>query len=309
MKKLLGLIILIIGMLNTALSQNSIQGLVGSYSVKGNQYPLEIPFDYYGMNIMIQAEMNDIKINLLVDNGVLWDELWFYGNEQTDSLGFIHSDSIDIYGAGEGGAVESLYVTCPPLHFDQITFYNQPAILSPPQQGFYKMFPGMAGQICGSFFRNFVTELDFNSNKIRLHQNVASVPLNEYKSLKMIKDESGAYSIPIIINTGDKSIDTQLFIDLGGIYPLSLVFNKNFAENISGNREVLAHGASGPIYGYHGKIKEIILAGVSIKDVDAIFTEDDTGGDHTNLTIGLPIFQQFNIVFDYQNEFLYVRNK
>lgn len=307
MTKKINLIFLILGLVSQLSSQEIKEGKVGEYSTKQKDFPLEIPFDYYGMNIMIKAEMNGININLLVDNGVLWDELWFYGNNQTDSLGFVSSDSIDITGAGEGGTIESVYVTCPPLHFDQITFYDQPAILSPPEQGFYKMFPGMAGQICGSFFRNFITEFDFQSNKIRLHQNLESVPIDEYTSLNMTKDESGAYSIPITINTGKKSIATQLFIDLGGIYPLSLVLNKNFAENITSNRKVLAHGASGPIYGYEGEIKEVYLGGVPIKDVGAVFTEDETGGNHTNLTIGLPLFKQFKVIFDYSEEVLYLK--
>lgn len=297
----------LLGILASVFSQNIHKGVVGNYSLKTDKYPIEIPFEYEGMNILLKAKMNGINIKLLVDNGVLWDEIWFYGNNQVDSLNIHVQDSIDIYGAGEGNAIESVFAECPPLEFDQIIFHDQPAILSPHEQGFYKMFPGITGQICGSLFRNFITEFDFESNTIKLHESFASVSIKEYSKIKMTKDESGAYSIPVMIRTEGGEIHRDIFIDLGGIFGISLVINKQFANCYNGDRKLLAYGASGPIYGYEGNIPEIQIGDKKALNVDAIFTEDESGGDHTNLTIGLPLLKKFNIIFDYQGSSLYLK--
>jgi len=298
---------LISGLFASVLSQYIHEGVVGKYSIKSNKYPIEIPFEYEGMNILLKAKMNGINVKLLVDNGVLWDEVWFYGNNQVDSLNIHIQDSIDIYGAGEGNTIESVFANCPPIEFDEISFLDQPAILSPPEQGFYKMFPGITGQICGSLFRNFITEFDFESNTIKLHESFASIPIKEYSKIKMTKDESAAYSIPVIIRTEEGEIHRDIFIDLGGIFGISLVINTQFTNCFTGDRKLLAYGASGPIYGYEGSIAELQIGGKKVLNVDAIFTEDETGGDHTNLTIGLPVLREFNIIFDYNENSLYLK--
>jgi hypothetical protein len=39
------------------------------------------------MNLMVEARMNDTDIKMLIDNGVMWDEILFYGSDLVDGLG------------------------------------------------------------------------------------------------------------------------------------------------------------------------------------------------------------------------------
>jgi len=280
---------------------------VGSYQIKGSADKVEIPFEFNGMNLMVKAKMNGINIKLQIDNGIMWDELWFYGNDQTDSLGFIYDNDVNITGAGEGEGIDSKTASCPDIEFDGMVFKNQPAIVSPPEQGFYKMFPGIAGQLCGMFFRNFITEFDFDRQMVVLHPGDKFDPSRFDCTLKMETDSSGSYSIPIEIGFNNKTTNTRLYIDLGGVYPVSLVLNETFRMNEGDEKKLLGYGASGPIYGFESRIDFIKVGMFEIQDVEAVFTEDETGGGHTNLTVGLPLLMNFNLAFDYFNNILYLK--
>ena len=47
----------------------------GYYQVEGLNEIVSIPFEFFGMNLMIEAAANDKPVKMLIDNRVLWDEL------------------------------------------------------------------------------------------------------------------------------------------------------------------------------------------------------------------------------------------
>lgn len=277
----------------------------GNYEIIDASKKIQIPFEFYGMNLMVHSKINGIDVKMLIDNGVMWDELWFYGNNQVDSLRLTYLDDVTIVGAGEGEGVQSKTASSVVMNFDNIIFRNQTAIVSPKEQGFADYFPGMAGQLCGTFFKNFIVEFDFDKMLITLHKP------NDFKftgngfSIPMYPDTSGSYSMPVTLLHSDKEIKKDIFIDLGGIYPLSLVVNTNFPVQSTMEKILLGYGASGPIYGYKGAIDGIRIGEHTIEKPEAVFTEDESGGGHTNFTVGLPLLMNFNLIFDYFNNKLY----
>jgi hypothetical protein len=261
----------------------------------------------YGMNIMVSAQMNDIGIKLLVDNGVMWDELWFYGNDRVDSLGFTYDkQEVQITGAGEGDGVSSVLAGCPDIHFPGIVFCEQVALVSPQEQGFYKLFPGVDGQICGTLLRNFITEFDFDNQMITLREEENFEPGKYPCSIPMKADSTGSYHIPVSIKYGDTVIEKRLYLDLGGIYPVSLVTNEVFRLKGEEVKKHLGYGASGPIYGFESTVDYLKIGDFKLNNLEVVFTEDESGGDHTNQTIGLPLLMRFNIALDYFDNVLYL---
>jgi len=261
----------------------------------------------YGMNIMLQAQMNGVNIKLLLDNGVMWDELWFYGNDQVDSLGFTYGNQeVQITGAGEGEGLTSDFANCPDIHFPGVTFMDQKALVIPANQGFYKLFPGIAGQICGTLLRNFITEFNFDNNRITLNEKEHFKPEKYPCKVQMEVDSMGSYHIPVTVKYGDNVVKRRIYINLGGIFPVSLVTNNDFPLCGDEVKKHVANGASGPIYGYKSKVDYLQIGQFKLKDLETIITEDEKGGDHTNQTIGLPLLMHFNIAFDYFNNVLYL---
>ncbi|MCB2197066.1 MAG: retroviral-like aspartic protease family protein [Bacteroidetes bacterium] len=279
----------------------------GTYEMVDSSQKTEIPFEFYGMNIMVKTEINGVKVNMLIDNGVMWDELWFYGNNQVDSLGLTYLEDILIDGAGEGEGVQSKTATSVEMKFENITFKDQSAVVSPKEQGFAKLFPGIAGQLCGTFFKNFIVEFNFNEMLIKLHNPNDFEFVGNGFSLPMSPDTIGSYAIPVTIFNGDKEIEKEIFIDLGGIYPLSLVINSDFPLDDSMEKVLLGYGASGPIYGYKGFVDKVKIGNYYVEKPEAVFIENQADENNTNLTIGLPLLRQFNLTFDYFNNKLFIK--
>jgi len=45
------------------------------YQVEGLNEIVSIPFQFFGLNIMNEAVVNNKPVKILIDNGVIWDEL------------------------------------------------------------------------------------------------------------------------------------------------------------------------------------------------------------------------------------------
>jgi len=292
---------------NSSCNKSEQNFVVGKYEITSGSPRVEIPFEMYGMNIMVNAQMNDVSIKLLIDNGVMWDELWFYGSDKVDSLGFTYDQkNIQVVGAGEGDGVDAGFANCSDLRFTGIVFTEQKALVSPREQGFYKMFPGIDGQLCGTFLRNFITEFNFDDNLITLNKKESFDPEKYPCKLLMERDSFGSYHIPVTIKRGTSIIKKTLYIDLGGIYPVSLVTGKDLPSGGGEAKKYLGSGASGPIYGYESTLDYVKIGEYTLPNTKAVFTEDKSGGDHTNMTIGLPLLMNFNVAFDYFDNVLYL---
>lgn len=168
------------------------------------------------------------------------------------------------------------------------------------------MFPGIAGQICGTILRNFITEFNFDDNHITLNKK-ERFDTDKYPcKVQMKVDSMGSYHIPVTVKYGDHVVKRRISLDLGGVFPLTLVTNNDFPLRGDEVKKHVANGASGPIYGYNTRVDYLQIGQYKLKDLETILTEDETGGDHTNQTIGLPLLMHFNMAFDYFNNVLYL---
>lgn len=280
----------------------------GSYTIAGGADSAVIPFDFYGMNLMVEASVDGTPVKMLIDNGVLWDELWFYGSALTDSLGVEYEEATHIDGAGEGEGVDSYTASNMSISFGNVSFVNQPAVITPEEQGIAALFPGVDGQVSGAFFKHFVVELDFDRRVVVLHEPAGYRYDGGGVAVAMTRDPSDSYSIPVTIGLpGGRGIDTNLFIDLGGIYAMSLVIDEDAGiERPDSEKVLLGYGASGEINGYKGRVESLTIGGYTLPDAPAVFMEAPEGADHTNSTIGLPALRRFNVVFDYFRGLLYL---
>jgi hypothetical protein len=281
----------------------------GTYELAEDRDTIVLPLEYYGMNLMVKARMNGVDIKILIDNGVMWDELFFYGSDQVDSLGMHYQGDVHVEGAGEGEGVDSYTASGVSISFGDLTFHGQDAVITAKEQGFADYFPGIAGQVCGTFFKHFIVEFDFDKMELLLHKPGSFRPQGHGSAVPMQRDESGAYSIPVRITApGQSEVATNLFIDLGGIYPVSLVVGgKDGLKRPSTDREHLGYGASGEITGYKSRLSHLKIADFDVKDVEAVFTDSGRASDHTNTTIGLALLHRFNLVFDYLHQKLYLQ--
>ena len=285
----------------------------GTYEIADGTVAATVPFEFYGMNLLIHARMNGKKVKLLIDNGRLWDDVWFYDGE-ADSIDLHYMDDGEVgnvTGSGEGEGSTILEGHPVDIDLGSVRFFDQPALISPPEAGWGRFFPGVAGQVSSMLFKHFIVTFDFDKSVMILTKPEAFRNSGEAEAVPMRLGGNEAYTIPITIRMPDsEELDLIMDIDLGGIYPLHIIENDvlSIRRPEDAEKEHLGYGASGEVTGYKGHIGFVRVGSHAMSDVPAVFVEE---GANTNPdivrggTVGLPLFKRFNITFDYFNSLMY----
>lgn len=283
----------------------------GSYKKLTDDASISIPFKMHNGKPLMELEINGKKATLMIDNGILWDQVWLLGSPLVEELALKPVEESSIEGAGEGDPTQAYTSTNLTLKFPNIVFYEQPVMVSPPAAGFAKMFPGADGQLCNTFFRHFIVEFDFVNNEIILHDPDKFKYRGRGSVLDMRANESGTYSIPFTFTMCDgKTYADRVDIDFGGIYPLKIALNnRNNIQVPAGAEETFSYGAQGKTAEFRAKIRNMKIGKYKFNHVAAIFGDEKTSRVHPdNLgVVGLPLFMKFNIIFDYFNNKIYIK--
>ena len=283
----------------------------GSYQILNNAaFPIRIPFKMHFGKPLMELEINGKKATLMIDNGILWDQIWLFGSDLVNQLELKPVEDSSIGGAGEGDPTEAYTSSDLTLRFKDIVFYDQPVLVSPPAAGFAGMFPGADGQLCNTFFKHFIVEFDFIRNEVLLHKPDEFRYTRGGSVLDMKENESGTYSIPFSFTMWNgKSYTDRVDIDFGGIYALKIALNNKHQIRLPDSvQETFSYGAQGRASEYLGKIKNMAIGKYQFDNPVAVFGDEKTSRIHPdNLgVIGLPLFMRFDTIFDYPHNKLYL---
>ena len=264
-----------------------------------------IPFTMHNGKPLMQLEINGIKGTMMIDNGVLWDQIWLFGSPLVAELNLKSIGEGLIESADKNDTIFA-YTSELTLKFKDIIFFEQPSFISPPEAGFTKMFPGVDGQLCNTFFKHFIVEFDFIKNKIVLHDPEKYEYSGSGCILDMQLTENNTYSVPFKITMNDgKVYNNRADIDLGGIYPFKV------ALNTIHDIQVPSEAKERPIFGgteYFAKIIDMTIGDYTFREPTVAFGDEKTARVHPKNIgmIGLPMFMKFNVIFDYFNNKMYI---
>ena len=265
----------------------------GTYEILGEvDTPIRIPFRLHHGKPLMDLAINGKQATLMIDNGVLWDQVWLFGSPLVEELGLRPVEESTIGGAGEGDPTQAYTSENLTLEFADIVFFQQPVLVSPPAAGFAKMFPGADGQLCNTFFRHFIVEFDFIQDEIILHDPARFECPQKGSVLDMEASESGTFSVPFTLTLADgKTYTDRVDVDLGGIYALKIALNNDHnIELPSEVEETFSYGAQGRASEYRGKIHSMTIGGYRFDNPTAVFGDERTSRIHPNNlgVIGLP---------------------
>ena len=304
------LLILLFLVVSSVQSQTDEFSGPGNYEILKKDGPIVIPFKFKDGKPVMKVKINGKKAHLMIDNGILWDEVWLFGSSLVEELNFLPEESGAIGGAGEGDPTAAYYAENISIKFKDIIFNEQPLIVSPPEAGFADIFSKADGQLCNTFFKHFVVEFDFEKNKVILHKPGEFVPYENGSVLTMVLNETDTHAIPMSFTTLDgKEYSGNTDIDFGGIYLFKVALNNQYQIEVPKNSEpIAAYGAQGKIDGYIGEIKNLSIGKFQFDNPKVAFGDKSTAYVHPdNLgVIGLPLFMKFNIAFDYLNMVIYI---
>ena len=283
----------------------------GTYEIlHGADNPIRIPFKMHHGKPLMELEVNGQKATLMIDNGILWDQVWLFGSQLASRLQLKPVEESFIGGAGEGDPTQAYTSHHLTLKFKDVVFYDQPVLVSPAEAGFATMFPGADGQLSNTFFRHFIVEFDFVNNEILLYDPVQFQYDQKGSILDMQASESGTYSIPFTFTMLDgKTYTDKVDIDFGGIYPFKIALNNKHHIPLPPNvEERFSYGAQGMVPEYSGEIQSMTIGKYKFDHPTVMFGDEKTSRIHPdNLgVIGLPFFMKFNVIFDYFNDRLYL---
>ena len=142
----------------------------GTYKIlKNDNQPIKISFEMVNGKPVMDLEINGKPARMMIDNGVLWDQVWLFGSPLVKELGLKSIHEGEIGGSGEGDPTAAFTSDPLTMKFEDIVFHEQPVLVSPPTAGFAQMFPGADGQLCNTFFKHFIVEFDFVKYYVILH--------------------------------------------------------------------------------------------------------------------------------------------
>lgn len=278
----------------------------GHYELaEGIEFPVRIPFRMHFGKPLLDLEINGWKATLMIDNGVLWDQVWLFGSPLVEELQLKPLDDSSLEGAGRSDPAQAYTSSDLEISFGDITFHEQSVLVSPAVAGFARMFPGADGQLSNTFFRHFIVEFDFISSLVILHHPDRYVPGQEAKVLPMKLNESGTHAVPFSLTTLEgRDFKDWVDIDFGGIYALKIALNtRHRIEAPAGVEPVAGLALPGRSQELKGEIQRMTLGSFTFERPVVYFGDETTSRIHPdNLgVIGLPLFMRFKTVFDYFN--------
>ena len=284
----------------------------GTYSIEDDKDTIEIPFEFYGMNLLIHGKINGKKVKLLIDNGSLWDPVWFY-NGEVDSIGlhYINDNVSEVSGVGEDSGSAIKEGNTVDIDFKGIKFFDQPTLISMKEAGYDQYFPGVNGQISAMLFKHFIVTFNFECNTMILTKPDAFASSDQGNPIPMKKANFESYSIDIWLKfKGKDEILMPVDLDLGTVAPLYLIENPTRNMMIPENTEkkLYGYGASGAIYTYAGKLEKVIVGDYTLSHVPFEMAEKSANVNSNVVeigTLGLPLLMKFNVTFDYFRKQIY----
>jgi hypothetical protein len=279
-----------------------VQEAGAGYKILDPEAPIRIPFDVHRGDIRIVGQVGGRPVRMLIDNGVLWDDLLFFGSPLVDSLGFTFEGDVALGGSGEGPALESKTTSGVTLRFPGVEFLDQKAVVTPYIPGAPNMWEGSEGQISAALFKNFVVGIDFEKMVITLTEPGKFRYEGAGVVLPMTAMPSGMWAIPATLDVpGQGPLAVDLALDLGNSNPLQI--STGGAHGFTFPEESIAaslgFGMQGEVLGRFGPVRKVTLGGITVEDV---LTGFDEGNEFEEAMVGFELLSRFNLTFDYPHE-------
>jgi len=287
------------------------------FEFEANKSKVTIPFKLINNLIFIPIKVNGAELNFLLDTGV--EQTILLSLEDKGDVNFFNVKKIKLKGLGSNEAIEGLKSSGNVMDMKGFIDKQHDLYIVLDENFNFSTHIGIPvnGIIGYHFFKNNLVAIDYAHKKIiiyndekkirkKLMANFNEIPITIEKNKPYLNTE---------IAIGQNAATAKLLLDVGNSDALWLFPNeeKQITIPIANFQDYLGRGFSGEIHGNRAKISRInfgkyefrnpIIAfpdSASIKSVNMV--KDRTG------SVGAEILKRFNIVFDYRNKKIYIKN-
>ncbi|MEX0313370.1 MAG: PDZ domain-containing protein, partial [Allomuricauda sp.] len=162
-------------------------------------------------------------------------------------------------------------------------------------------------------FRDFVVEINYNSQHIKLHNpDLYKYNFNSRSEIiPLVVENRKAYIEGTVLLKDEENVTVKLLVDTGSSDALWLFHQPDKGLEIpeKNYEDYLGRGLSGDIFGKRTKVSGIKIGNFELKDAKAAFPYKESFSFINNLgdrngSVGGEILKRFNIIFDYGTGFV-----
>lgn len=268
-----------------------------------------IKFELINNLIIFPLKVNNVELSFILDTGVSSPIL--FNIYQSDSLQIRNVEEITLKGLGEGDPIKAFKSS--KNVFATAETYN-------PNQDFYVVIDAainfsprlgvpVHGIIGYDFFRDFVVEINYASEKIKLFkpEDYNYRNCNRCNTIDISLLRKKPY-LNAKVGLEGKEIPVRLLIDSGSSDALWLFPNKEMGIKVpvKNFEDFLGRGLSGSVYGNKAKTDYFEIGDYQLASTNVAFPSEEsiqhlTNPGTRNGSVGGEILKRFNVVFDYPN--------
>ncbi|UFH46488.1 PDZ domain-containing protein [Flavobacterium galactosidilyticum] len=295
--------------------------LLPVFAQQGFQFEKEInkvsvPFKLINNLIFVPIKVNGVELNFLLDTGV--SETILFSLEEKKEVLFSNTEKILLKGLGNQIAVEGLKSKNNVLEFSSLKMPNHLLyiVLDPDFNLSSHIGIPVNGIVGYQFFRNNLVEINYRKKKIIVFKDIP-------KNRKKIERKFDAMAITVekfkpyikgIVTLDDHSTPLKLLVDIGNSDAVWLFQDRSKFIKVPEKSfdDYLGKGFSGDVLGKRGKIERMVMSNFEFNNPIAAFPDSSSIRNVTMVpdrmgSVGGEIMKRFDVVFDYQNEQLFLK--
>lgn len=274
-----------------------------------------IPFELTHNLIIVEVEVNNVKLNMIFDTGS--DKNLLFSFPENDSIVFHNSRKIKINGLGNGEFLEAIQSSKNKFKVKEYYNDNFEVLLITDQNISLvnKLGIPVNGIIGAGFFNDYLVEINYIRKIIFLHKNTDKVirkktKKHNKKEIDIVKTKP---YLDLFLNIdGEKNLNVKLLFDTGLGDGLWLFENDSIKCKQKYIIDILGRGLGGEITGKKSRVEILRLNDFMLKDAlvsypDSVsYNQLDILKDRSG-SLGGEILKRFNWFLDYQNKVFYFR--
>lgn len=290
-----------------------------TYGQKGFQWQSDkdkivLPFTFVDNLIIIPVEINNTKLNMLLDSGS--EPSLIFSFPENDSIQLYNTKKIKISGMGNEEMAEGIFSDKNTANvngfvnneFDLLVILDENLNFSS------RIGIPVNGILGYSFFKNNIIEIDYQKKKVIIYKDRKILNKSRIKSftplpISVVNDR--AY-LNVQAKLDDKELDLKLLVDTGLGDGLWLFENEEIKSNSNYFEDVLGEGIGGTVFGKKSRLNEVQFS--KFKFQSPLVSYPDTASykqlrliKNRNGSLGGAMLKRFTMIMDYKGEQLYLK--
>jgi len=279
-----------------------------------NKNKIEIPFQHIYNLIIIPVEINNVKLNMLLDTGA--DNSMIFSLPENDSIQLKNHKKVKVRGIGSEEIIEALLSVDNKIKISSYEDNKFPILIVLDQDVNFSSRLGIPvnGVIGYSFFKEYPIEINYQKKIVTIHKTREFLKKKKFKrylkhAIQVI--DKRPY-IDVETKIEEDTLDLKLLIDIGLGDGLWLFENKKIKAGNNYFEDILGRGLNGLIIGKKSRVKTVKVADFTLNEALVSYPEEVYFPkigiiEGRNGSIGGEILHRFNVVLDYQEQFIYLK--